>query len=261
MDTIGQKIKYFRERAGMSQLDLEVAIDASTGSISRMETGKVNPTKETLISIVDVLDIKGHEAASLFNLDIQEFIKIMNLSKSINKLSLDEVLQRSVNEVVYELGMLGAFLVLIDGDRVYSKTVTQTWFTKLALEIINAPFNSLNISLTKDKDNLMVRSIVEQKVFITNRLADCSTPFVPTAISDLLQRVTTLKSGIIFPIIYEEKSIGAIFFGKDHIDEFIHERPVLAAFCEHIALAIANAEKYQILEQKLINSKPKPMAT
>jgi transcriptional regulator with XRE-family HTH domain len=74
IDTIGQKIKYFRERAGMSQLDLEVAIDASTGSISRMETGKVNPTKETLISIVDVLDIKGHEAASLFNLDIQEFI-------------------------------------------------------------------------------------------------------------------------------------------------------------------------------------------
>ncbi|MDQ6985419.1 MAG: helix-turn-helix transcriptional regulator [Candidatus Dojkabacteria bacterium] len=49
--TLGEKIKNFRKRAGLSQLDLEMRIDGSPGMISRIENGKVNPTKETISSI------------------------------------------------------------------------------------------------------------------------------------------------------------------------------------------------------------------
>jgi len=59
--SIGSKVKYFRIRGGLSQLDLELATSAAQGSISRIESDKVNPTKETLEKIAAVLDLSSFE--------------------------------------------------------------------------------------------------------------------------------------------------------------------------------------------------------
>jgi len=45
----------------MSQLELELQINASEGMISRIETGKVNPTKETVLKITEVLHLSNWE--------------------------------------------------------------------------------------------------------------------------------------------------------------------------------------------------------
>jgi len=42
---LGEKIKTYRNRAGISQLDLEMEIGASPGSISRIENGVINSKK------------------------------------------------------------------------------------------------------------------------------------------------------------------------------------------------------------------------
>lgn len=52
---LGNRIKYFRKRSGMSQLELETLIGTSSGSLSRIENGEVNPTKETLDKIASAL--------------------------------------------------------------------------------------------------------------------------------------------------------------------------------------------------------------
>ncbi len=62
---IGKKIRYFRLRGGLSQLDLELALGAAQGSISRMESGRVNPTKETINHIADILKLNNREHAFL----------------------------------------------------------------------------------------------------------------------------------------------------------------------------------------------------
>ena len=62
---LGQKVQNFRKRAGISQLELETLIDAAPGSISRIENGKVNPNKETLLQIIKVLKLKDREAIDL----------------------------------------------------------------------------------------------------------------------------------------------------------------------------------------------------
>lgn len=49
--TLGKRIQFFRKRAGFSQFALETAINASSGMISRIESGKVNPSKETVQKI------------------------------------------------------------------------------------------------------------------------------------------------------------------------------------------------------------------
>ncbi|MCA9385764.1 hypothetical protein KC717_03895 [Candidatus Dojkabacteria bacterium] len=42
-----------------------------------------------------------------------------------------------------------------------------------------------------------------------------------------------------------------IGFGKDYIDDFSIEKEVLEAFTDHIAVCIANAEKYQKLKDEI----------
>jgi transcriptional regulator with XRE-family HTH domain len=59
--SIGEKLKYFRKRAGKSQLQLENETDAAPGSISRIENGENNPTKETVQKIAKVLDLNNRE--------------------------------------------------------------------------------------------------------------------------------------------------------------------------------------------------------
>jgi len=70
MLTIGKRIKQFRKRANVTQLELELRINASFGSISRMENGLTNPTKETLFAIANALGLTGVETAILFGIDV-----------------------------------------------------------------------------------------------------------------------------------------------------------------------------------------------
>ncbi|MBD3280140.1 helix-turn-helix domain-containing protein [Candidatus Dojkabacteria bacterium] len=59
--TLGRRIKYFRKRAGMSQMDLELEIGGSAGMISRIEKGKVNPSRKTVREIAAKLNLNPNE--------------------------------------------------------------------------------------------------------------------------------------------------------------------------------------------------------
>jgi transcriptional regulator with XRE-family HTH domain len=67
--TLGQKIKMYRKRAGLTQFDLELDMDISFGSVSRFENNLVNPTKETLNKLALVLDLSASEKAALFGIE------------------------------------------------------------------------------------------------------------------------------------------------------------------------------------------------
>lgn len=58
---VGQRLRYFRRKADISQMQLELQIEASPGSISRIESGEVNPTKETIAKIAKVLNLSDRE--------------------------------------------------------------------------------------------------------------------------------------------------------------------------------------------------------
>lgn len=63
---IGEKIKELRISKGFTQQQLELEIEASFGHICRIEKGDVNPTKETLLKIADVLQLSIQEKLELF---------------------------------------------------------------------------------------------------------------------------------------------------------------------------------------------------
>ncbi|MBN2015947.1 helix-turn-helix transcriptional regulator [Candidatus Dojkabacteria bacterium] len=59
--TLGRRIRYFRKKRKVTQLDLELEVDLSIGLLSRIENGKISPRKETLDKIIKILNIKGRE--------------------------------------------------------------------------------------------------------------------------------------------------------------------------------------------------------
>ena|SRR3990172_1797236 len=79
---LGKKIRYFRERVRLSQFDLEMELDASPGSISRIENGRVNPTKETLVKIAASLKLNDRESSYLYG-DLAEAATPKEIEKII----------------------------------------------------------------------------------------------------------------------------------------------------------------------------------
>jgi len=68
--TIGEKLYQFRKRAQISQLELELAINASSGTISRIERGQINPTKETLQKLCQTLNLNPQDTADLYGINL-----------------------------------------------------------------------------------------------------------------------------------------------------------------------------------------------
>lgn len=58
---LGRKLKYFRQRAKISQFKLEDQLGLSNGSLSRIENEMINPTKETMMKIITALKLSKLE--------------------------------------------------------------------------------------------------------------------------------------------------------------------------------------------------------
>ena len=250
--TLGEKIRKFRNRAGLSQLDLECKIGAASGSVSRIESGKINPTKETVQRIIDVLDLSPIEIASLFNIEPNNIASLISVAKHINdSFQVDEILQQSVNKIANELNLLGAGIFLTDGDTLCSKTLTQKWFTEAYRKLLSKPYEMHRISLSDHGDNYIVRCINERKAYYTEIFYDATKHAYTKLVTELLSKLIGFKCGIAVPLEYCGEVIGAVFYAKDYIDDFSLEMPILKAFNEHIAVTIANAQKYEKLETEI----------
>ncbi len=237
---LGNKIRNFRLRAGLSQMKLEGLIDASPGSISRIENGEVNPTKETLVKIIDMLQLNANEASEVFGIDTRQYV--MNIISTINSFhrydSIGKVAQVAVNEIAYTLNLLGSFIVLVEDDSVVLKAFTNSWYSDLSMKIIGKPIQKIKVSINEEK-NLMVKAIISRTYQMSNKHEDFLAPAVNKNIARVLERIARVKTGIAFPLVVNDKSIGAIYYGKSYTDDFKADFETLKLFSENVAIAIS----------------------
>jgi transcriptional regulator with XRE-family HTH domain len=245
-NTVGEKIKKFRKRAGVSQFELELRINASPGSISRIESGQINPTKETLLKVVEALGLVSLEVASIFNIEPIKIENILKISKELyDSNNLDEILQKAVNDIVFELKLFSAFICIVKGEDLYAQTFTKSWYFDMAEKMLGKPYNQHFIPLDLVTDNLCVKSFKTKEIYFSDTLSDFVVPGASLTFSNALQRIVGWKCGISVPIVHNGKSIGVVCFGKAYIDDFKYEIPILKAFCEYIGESI-----YRINEGK-----------
>ncbi len=58
---IGERIKFYREKNGLSQEELGSIINVSNRHLSRVETGTKNPSLALILSIANALDVTAND--------------------------------------------------------------------------------------------------------------------------------------------------------------------------------------------------------
>lgn len=184
--TVGQKIKIFRKREGLSQLALEIEIGAASGHLSRIETGQINPTKEVIVDIAYALKLKTSEIASLFGIEIIDNNSIFEETTNIlSTHDLAEVLDRTVNDLIFRLGYLASCVWLAEGDTVRFSAITKSNIAMKGLQYLDKPADQVCLSLSKDSDNLTVRAIRENQVYLTDHTREYAVPAVSRKVADI----------------------------------------------------------------------------
>lgn len=95
MITLGEKIKFYRKRVALSQLDVEVSTNMSIGSLSRIESNEINPTKETVFKIADYLKLNQKDLSNLLGIndfDVSEEAILNAISQLEEYFSREDVL-------------------------------------------------------------------------------------------------------------------------------------------------------------------------
>ena len=86
-NSLGERIRFFRQRIYKSQLDIENEAGFSSGTLSRIENNTTKPTTETLARIADILNLDTKEFAYLFEINLYtiENYNVKNNNLNINK--------------------------------------------------------------------------------------------------------------------------------------------------------------------------------
>jgi transcriptional regulator with XRE-family HTH domain len=87
-NSLGERIRFFRQRAELSQLQLELKSGVSVGSLTRIERNIVSPTKETIAKLAVVLNLDAKELAYLYEINLYlRHVKVSKLSSEQDTLN------------------------------------------------------------------------------------------------------------------------------------------------------------------------------
>lgn len=151
---IGTRIKYFRKRAGLSQLDAEIAIGLSSGVLSRIENNNINPTKESVLKIAEVLKLNEEEIDYLIGKTQTPATEeeIQTAKKSIEPLLL------STNRLLYLLDDRKRLIAVSNG---FKKLIPIKWENYIGKSVIE---------LIVDQANNPISRIFKLNTIIKNQL-------------------------------------------------------------------------------------------
>lgn len=244
---LGDKIRKFRKEAGMSQLDLELAIGASTGMISRIENGDVNPTKETLFKIAEALKLSGEETAMLFGLDITSIQKSSKDNAQINAVNLKNVLDLTTRKWVSVLGVSYAVIFLWDEKEELLK-VTSITIPQASRAVFEKVVGDKVESVILHRSNPVharghyMQSLQKKEILVTTNVADFAESLVPASLYNAVSSMLGMKMAITVPLITQGKSLGVLgliwpkeTYSKQH-------QSMIETFAEQVSINIYNAK-------------------
>lgn len=254
-NNLGQKIREFRKRVGMSQMEVEIAINGSNGMLSRIENGVVDPSKETLSRLANILELNSTEIMDLLDLNIittEELIQSMNLLSQSLKLS--DVLQTSV-DIIFNLypNYNGGVILLYDKAEhcLHSKTVSN--MPKIEIVHRMLPKNLFEYFISLDSnESLIADTFNNLRNNSSNTLHDFSRGSMPDWIADKVAIILGFQYGLSMPLLYNDKPLGVVLYTKRVSQEFTkYEHKLLSLLNGQIAIAIINAERYERLKTKI----------
>lgn len=223
--TLGHKIKSFRKRAGYSQLDLEMEIGSSAGTISRIENGQVNPTKETLLNIASTLKLEATETAQLFNIDLQQYSKSEAFSEIeeikpydlireyLSAKIIKELVSDMLGEIEKKMDYIGSSLSVVNlkEDYIHLAYLSRTFVAKFSELFIlrSKSFRKLRLK-AKAEMTLTKRAVLENRIFVGGRLRDFVSPPLANLEANIVQFIARIETMIALPVKDKEGKVIAV---------------------------------------------------
>lgn len=240
---VGNKIKNYRQKLKLSQMDLELNMGAANGSISRIENGIVKPTKETLSKISKALKLKPSEVADLLGLKIfspEELIVAINTFSKC--LDLETTLQTAV-DIMFELypNYNGGVVFLVDDSRKYvgSKTVSRMPKVDAVHRLLPKKILEYYIPIENKYGNLIAKSVKNIENYQSFDIADFSKGEIDDSITRTIGAILGFKSGIAIPMKFEGEVIGSVLYTKSLAELFSDdEQKILELLNEQLAISI-----------------------
>lgn len=243
--SIGEKIKLFRKRASISQFELEMRLGMSPGCLSRIESGKVNPQKETLVKIVDLLKLNDIESAYLFGLRMDAFPKTLGLINEISYIDdVDLVFSKAVNELAEVMGFVICAAFLLKEDCLWGQAYARTKPSVIAMNMVGRPIKDLWITEKKDKGNALLRTALDNKVVQTGDFYNIGRGTVARSIMIAISKLARIDDAVVVPLEIRGKSIGSLLCVKPKTEDYSYELPILKAIATQLAI------KYQSINTK-----------
>ncbi len=180
---------------------------------------------------------------------------------------LQTVLQHIVDDVVANLGCVGAIVATLEPDnslpvRAYSVGFASSLLNQLEDQVggisLVGPEAVAYLDDPKFKDNLSVRAIQSEQgrpeIIISNKLYDLFRPVVNKSLSDLVQRLIGINQVAAVPFFIRDEVVGNLFAATR--DEFsIRDIKFLTAFGNQAASALQSQRrllKIQALERIIL---------
>ncbi len=252
--SIGQKIRKFRKRSKLSQLDLEIEINASPGSISRIESGDTNPTKETIHKISEVLKLSPEELAVLFGIELSKNISeienheaiMANYKKNINPYAfiLEMDLNNTLESILDELDKMGFIYTAIylkqQDNELYQLKKARVSENSLSFanEILEKEIYEVEYTIA-DK-TLVTHAILTGQIQTSEELFELLFPHLGNIYS--LQSSIDTKLMIALPLKINSTVIGCITFQSKEKELSGKQIESLIEFASNSASAIYTAE-------------------
>lgn len=181
---------------------------------------------------------------------------ISDLSQKIlSNLSVQDVVQSAVDNVVDKFNFLGGIILLTDKNKLYAKTISSNKRSRNFIKLLGGPITELKIDLKQNIANEIVQSILNKEVRTSNNLYDFTQGVLNKPVTKTAEIITGTKSSIAIPLIYGHKSIGALYFARDVKSDFKDILAELLLVSNLISVAIINARNYQELEEALRSEK------
>lgn len=243
--TIGEKIRNYRTQRQFSQLDLETEAGMANGSVSRIEHGSTNPTKETIADIALALKLNAHEIANLYGIDDYNPAELIKAaSKLFKSKDISELAKNIVDDLIFKLGYIASAFFIVKDGYIITKGITKTHISEVTFELLgDIPIENIKWDVNETNPSKLVEVVINKEPLIVPRDSDYLYPALTKEVADLIQEKTGDDKTLLYPVKLNDIVIAILAIASKVHTDFENDMPIIESVSEQICLAMENLNR------------------
>lgn len=167
---------------------------------------------------------------------------------TMNTQNLDEMCQKIIDTVSWEMAYEGGLIALLDndGDTLRAYAVSKTPALQKALAYLPDGLKKMTVSLSRDATSPLVKALRTRKPTPTANFVELYSPPLPRSLAQTMEKITEIHQSVVWPLSAKGRVLGVVVFGLPKSYETLsgEEQEMLSAFMDEAGIAIENVTLY-----------------